>query len=462
MHRFASIVLAAGKSTRMKSPRSKLLYEVNGVPVIARVARVLRELQIEANVFVVSYQKDEVLEAVRRVLPDAAGMDQGEPRGTGHAVQCALPALPAWATDVVVLAGDVPLLQAGSLQRLMDMHARAGALASFLTFEAADPHGYGRVLRDGAGEVQYIMEQTECTPEQASVRECNSGLYVFCRKWLDEAIPLLRADNNKGEFFLTDLIMLAVDKVRVPTIIVPEAEVMGVNTQQELARAKQLAREARVRRFMEEGVCFVQPATVELDDDVSIAGGAIIEGQVSLRGSTVIEACARIGQGSVLEDARVGNKAQILPYTVIESSVVRDGARVGPYSHLRPGSDVGENAHVGNFVELKKATLAAGVKANHLSYLGDVTIGAASNIGAGTITCNYDGKRKFHTTLGAGVFVGSDSQLVAPVTVGDGAYVGTGTTVLRDVPAGALVINPKSQEIREGWIPPFSREKKPE
>ena len=462
MYRFASIVLAAGKSTRMKSPRSKLLYEVGGVPIIGRVARVLRDLEIESNVFVVSYQKDEVLAAVRGVLPAAEAVDQGEPRGTGHAVQSALPTLPDWVTDVVVLAGDVPLLRAKSLRDLMDMHARAGSLASFLSFTAEDPHGYGRVLRDGAGEVEYIMEQTECTPEQLKVTECNSGIYVFCRKWLDEAIPLLRSDNQKGEFFLTDLIMLAVDKVRVPTITVPESEVMGVNTQMDLARAKRLALQARVLRFMEEGVCFAQPDTVELHDDVEIAGGAVIEGQVSLRGATVIEACARIGQGSVLEDARVGAHAQILPYTVIESSVVRDGARVGPYSHLRPGSDVGPNAHVGNFVELKKATLAAGVKANHLSYLGDVTIGEASNIGAGTITCNYDGKHKFHTTLGAGVFVGSDSQLVAPVTVGDGAYVGTGTTVLGDVPAGALVINPKSQEIREGWTPPFAREKKPE
>ncbi len=462
MYRFASIVLAAGKSTRMKSPRSKLLYEVGGIPIVARVARVLRELEIEANRFVVSYQKEEVLAAARRVLPQAEAVDQGEPLGTGHAVQCALPGLPEWVTDVVVLAGDVPLLRADSLRRLMDMHTRAGALASFLTFVADDPHGYGRVLRDGAGEVEYIMEQTECTPEQMKVTECNSGIYVFCRKWLNEAIPLLRADNKKGEFFLTDLIMLAVDKVRVPTLTVPESEVMGVNTQMELAVAKRLAQQARVRRFMEEGVCFVQPDSVELHDDVEIAGGAVIEGQVSLRGATVIEACALIGHGSVLEDARIGGNARILPYTVIEDSVVRSGARVGPYSHLRPGSDVGEGAHVGNFVELKKAALAAGVKANHLSYLGDVTIGQGSNIGAGTITCNYDGRNKFHTTLGAGVFVGSDSQLIAPVTVGDGAYVGTGTTVLRDVPAGALVINPKTQELREGWIPPYDRERKPE
>jgi bifunctional UDP-N-acetylglucosamine pyrophosphorylase/glucosamine-1-phosphate N-acetyltransferase len=461
MYRFASIVLSAGKSTRMKSPRSKLLYEVGGVPIIARVARVLGALKTESNVFVVSYQKEEILDTVRRVLPDAVAVDQGEPRGTGHAVQSALPALPDWVTDVIVLAGDVPLLSADSLRRLMEMHSRAGALASFLTFVAENPFGYGRVLRDGPGEVEYIMEQTECTPEQLKVTECNSGVYVFCRKWLDEAIPLLRSDNKKGEFFLTDLIMLAVDKVRVPTITVPESEVMGVNTQMDLARAKRLALQSRVLRFMEEGVCFAQPDTVDLHDDVEIAGGAMIEGQVSLRGSTVIEACARIGQGSVLENARIGEHAKILPYTVIEDSQVRAGARVGPYSHLRPGSDVGENAHVGNFVELKKATLAAGVKANHLSYLGDVTIGEASNIGAGTITCNYDGKNKYHTTLGAGVFVGSDSQLVAPVTVGDGAYVGTGTTVLHDVPAGALVINPKTQEVRPGWIAPFARERKP-
>ncbi len=457
MYQFGSIVLAAGKSTRMKSPRSKLLYEVGGIPIVARVARVLRDLDVSSSVFVVSHQKERVFEAVQAVLPDAVAVDQGEPRGTGHAVLCALDAVPGHITDVLVLAGDVPLLRAESLRQLIRMHESKAALASFITFTPEDPQGYGRVLRDGAGEVEYIMEQSECTPEQAAVGECNSGIYAFCMKWLREAIPLLRADNHKGEFYLTDLIMLAADKVSIPTLEIPEAEVMGINTQMELARAQRLSTAERVRRFMEQGVCFIAPESVEIHEDVQLAGGVIIEAQTSLRGNTSVGECTRVGQGCVLENARIGEHVELLPYCVIGDSAVRDHARVGPFAHLRPGSDVGENARVGNFVELKKAELGAGAKANHLSYLGDVTVGEKSNIGAGTITCNYDGKNKFRTTLGRGVFVGSDSQLIAPVTVGDGAYVGSGTTVFDDVPPGALVTNPKTQKIHKNWIPPGDR-----
>ncbi len=457
--RYASIVLAAGRSTRMRGRRSKLLHEVAGIPVIARVARQLRRLELPENLFVVSHQKEEVMAAAQAELPGAVSVDQGEPLGTGHAVRVGLGALSAHATAVLVLAGDVPLLRAETLRRLLDLHESGQNRVSFLTFEAADPRGYGRVIRHADGAVRAIVEDRECTPEQASVRECNAGIYVFERHFLEEEIQKLRTDNQKGEFYLTDVVMRAGEGGQAATWMVSEDEVMGVNTAAELSRAHVLANARNVRRHMDGGVVFLFPETVEVHEDVEIGPGTVVEGCVSLRGKTRIGAEVRLSAGCILQDTVVEEGACLLPYTIVEESRIESGARVGPFSRIRPGSVVGKRAHVGNFVELKKTILGEGVKANHLSYLGDAEVGAGSNVGAGTITCNYDGKNKFRTMIGENVFVGSDTQLIAPVAVGDGAYIGTGTTVFSDVPAGALAINPRKQENRPGWIPPYARPK---
>lgn len=454
---YASFVLAAGRSTRMRGRRSKLLHEVAGVPVIGRVARLLKCLELPENILIVSHQKEAVMAAVHAELPNAVAVDQGEPLGTGHAVRIGLGALSAQATDVLVLAGDVPLLREETLRRLLEIHAQTGTAVSFITFDAQNPDGYGRVIRDESGAVLGIVESRECTPEQAKIRECNSGIYVFARDFLEKEIGALRSDNRKGEFYLTDLVARAAQHRPAASWKADEAEVMGVNTAAELARAHVLANAGILRRHMESGVVFLFPETSEVHEDVQIGPGVVVEAGVSLRGKTRIGAESRISMGCILQNAEVEEEACILPYTLVEDSRIEQGARVGPFARIRPGSVVGKNAHVGNFVELKKTVLHAGVKANHLSYLGDAEIGEGSNIGAGTITCNYDGKNKYRTVIGANVFVGSDSQIVAPVTVGDGAYIGTGTTVFSDVPAGALAINPRRQEERPGWVPPYAR-----
>ena len=458
----ASIVLAAGRSTRMRGQRSKLLHEVAGLPIIGRVARLLRGLALSQNLFIVSHQKDAVMEAIRVELPTAIAVNQGEPLGTGHAVRVGLGALSKPITDVLVLAGDVPLLRDETLRHLLEIHATSGALVSLLTFHTSNPEGYGRVIRDSKGCVQEIVESQECTPEQAKIQECNAGVYVFRRAFLEQEIHHLRNNNSKGELYLTDLVACAYGKIPAAAWNVDEHEVMGVNTASELARANTLANANIVRRHLRAGVVFLFPETVEIHEDVEIAPGAIIEAFVSLRGKTRIGTSTRISMGALLQNANIEDDVSILPYTLVDSSRIETGARVGPFARIRPDSVVGKNAHVGNFVELKKTVLHAGVKANHLSYLGDAEVGEGSNIGAGTITCNYDGKNKYTTIIGAGVFVGSDSQLIAPVHVGDGAYIGTGTTVFSDVPAQALAINPRRQDHRLNWVAPYARTKNDE
>ncbi|MBU1240731.1 bifunctional UDP-N-acetylglucosamine diphosphorylase/glucosamine-1-phosphate N-acetyltransferase GlmU [Myxococcota bacterium] len=460
MEPFAALVLAAGKSTRMKSQTSKLLHSVAGMPIIQRVARLVGDLGAEKVALVVSHQKEAIFSAFSEHFPGAFMVDQGDPRGTGHAVQKGMEVLVDFPGDVLILAGDVPLLRLDTLRRFVDLHRNSAALLSVMTMEPAEPHGYGRMVRhEQTGRVERIVEQRDLPEHLLGIEECNGGIYLVKGTWLQTQISRLGTDNSQRELYLTDLVEMVPKNEVITTLLVPEEELLGVNTRGHLAQAEAVAQKRLSERHMAGGVTFTSPGTVSLHEMVTIGKDTIIHNGVSLRGTTSVgEACV-IDQGSVLTDAVVADHVIIKPYTVVERSTVESRGEIGPFSHLRPHTLVMSGARVGNFVECKKTTLREGVKANHLSYLGDADVGAGSNIGAGTITCNYDGKNKFQTIIEEGVFIGSDSQLIAPVRVGAGAYVGTGTTVFSDVPPGALAVNPKKQHMVGNFIPPKERNK---
>ncbi len=442
------IVLAAGKSTRIRSKKSKLLHEVAGIPVITRVTRAAAEAGADPVVVVTSPDGDDVFEAARQGAPDCVRAIQDPPRGTGDAVRVGLDALDATDGQVLILAGDVPLITPHTLKKLLEPVADRYVCA-LLTMYPPDPHGYGRIIR-GVKGVRKILEQADIRGQEESIPEVNAGIYAFDLPWLREEIGKLR-ESDSGEIYLTDLVERAAERAPVPGIPASFREVMGVNTRRHLADAIREANRRNARAWMERGAGILFPDEVEIDDSVSLDRDCVIERGVVLRGATSVGEDAVVGHGSIVIDSVIEPGAVVKPYSVIEHSVVRAEAQVGPFAHLRPESDIGPKAKVGNFVETKKAKLGPGVKASHLSYLGDVQVGEGSNIGAGTITCNYDGKHKHRTIIGERVFIGSDSQLVAPVTVEHDAYVGSGTTVLKDVPPYALAINPKKQRNIEDW-----------
>ncbi len=456
MFRYAAMVLAAGRSTRMKSSRSKLLHPVCGVPIIQRLAQTVKGAGIGESVLVVGHQKESILTAYRATLPETVMADQGEPLGTGHAVKRGLEALPTGEREIIILAGDVPLLSAETLIAFIAHHEAQGGLVTVMSMEPQDPFGYGRMIREGE-RLRGIVEQQDLTPEQHAVRECNGGIYIVNEAFLRETIERIGNHNSQGEFYLTDLVALVPPQQKVATFLVPEEELLGVNTRHQLARAQTIAQERICARLMSQGVTLLDPSSVEIEEGVTVGPDTVLKRGVCLRGESVVGRDCLIDQGAHITDSTIGNGVVVKPYSVLQSATLGEIAEVGPFSHLRPGSELRRGAKVGNFVETKKSLLHEGVKANHLSYLGDAEVGPRSNIGAGTITCNYDGVSKSKTTLGAEVFVGSDSQLIAPVSVGDGAYVGTGTTVFHDVPPGALVVNPKKQRVTTTFIPPKER-----
>lgn len=448
----AAVVLAAGKGTRMKSTLSKVLHEANGRPLAWYPIRRALDLGCAPIAVVVGHQGDEVRERLESLFPGAPlrFVVQEEQLGTGHAVRCAKEALRDHRGRVLILYGDVPLLTAPTLDRLMAA-GRQRTLA-FLSMKPADPTGYGRVIRDDSGSVRAIVEQKDGTPEELAVGECNAGLYDVDSDFLWRELDLVKSDNAQGEIYLTDLVGAAWAKGEAAeAVTAPVDEVSGVNDKAELAAAAKELRRRLALAHMRAGVGMVDPDTVYIDDDVTIAPDVILEPNVRLGRGTTVGAGATIGQGSVILGSRVGEGVTVKPYSVFEDAVVGDRAIVGPFARLRPGTELAPEVHIGNFVETKKTKMGRGSKANHLTYLGDAVIGERCNVGAGTITCNYDGVNKLVTELGDGVFIGSDTQLVAPVRVGDGAYVGAGTTVTGDVPAGALAISRAPQVVKEGW-----------
>ena len=451
--RLGIVIMAAGKGTRLQSKRAKVLHEIGGKPllchVIAAAAKVVPPHDI---VTVVGHQAEAVQTAVRNT--GVRFVLQDEQRGTGHAIQCAERETREY-DEVIVLSGDVPLLRAETIVALRDFHLREKAAMTILTAEPEDPSGYGRVIRrsPGAADVTAIVEQKALLPEQQSVREINSGIYAFQRGALYRHVGQLRADNAHKELYLTDLARLLHDAgERVVAVEAAQpTEVLGANT---IAEMMELDRELRLttaRRLMAQGVTIYRPDTVILDAGVEVGADTVIEPFAQLLGTTQVGSDCRIRSYSVIRNSSIGDHVLILEGCVMEDAQVEKGAQLGPYAHLRPGCQVGEGAKVGNFVEMKKTRLGAGSKAPHLTYLGDAQIGKGTNIGAGTITCNYDGVDKHPTLIGDGVFIGSDSALVAPVVIGDGAYVGAGSVITRDVPADALAIGRAEQITKEGW-----------
>jgi bifunctional UDP-N-acetylglucosamine pyrophosphorylase/glucosamine-1-phosphate N-acetyltransferase len=452
------MILAAGLGTRMKSARAKVLHCLGGRPLIRHVLDAVRALAPERLVVVVGHQAREVEAACAPVNGHGDSalrfVLQAEQRGTGHAVRCAAPALDGFSGDVLIVYGDTPALRAETLAALVAGHQRARATVSLLTACFQDPTGYGRILRDESGAIARIVEERDATPTERRVREINPGIYCVAADFLRTAVGALATNNAQGEYYLTDIVSMARagGHATWTNPVDDAAEVSGINTRAELAGMEAKAREAAVQQWMAAGVTFEDPATAYIGADVRIGRDTVIGPNTTLRGATVIGEGCRIDGSAYLNGARLGDRVHLKFGTVITDSTVGDDAEIGPFAHLRPGTALAEGVHIGNFVETKKAVVGRRTKANHLSYLGDVTIGEATNVGAGTITCNYDGFRKHPTVIGDRVQIGSDTQLVAPVRVGSDAYVGAGTTVTQDVDAGALVVSRVPQRQVAGWV----------
>jgi len=451
--RIAIAIMAAGKGTRLKSQLPKVLHEVGGKPLLEHVIRAAVRLVPANDVYaIIGHEADRVRSAMQHT-----GVNfvlQSEQRGTGHALMVAREALAGY-DHVIVLSGDAPLITPETIGKLRDFHLQQVAAMTLLSADLDNPTGYGRVLRKSpsSSEVQAVVEEKAASSTQKKIREINSGFYVFSVNDLYANIGKLSTNNAHVEYYLTDMAaVLRKARQRVVAWKTTQAnEVLGGNTRAELADIDEKMRLAKCRQLMADGVTIFYPATCVIDADVEIAPDTVIEPYVQLLGKTKLGTACRIRSYSVIRNTEIGDGVNVLPGCIMDDSRVSAGAIVGPYSRLRPGSEIGEGAHVGNFVETKKVKLGKGSKANHLTYLGDAEIGAGVNIGAGTITCNYDGVAKHKTIIGDSVFVGSDSTLVAPVRLGNGSYVGAGSCITDDVPDDALAIGRARQIVKEGW-----------
>ena len=445
------VILAAGKGTRMRSELAKVLHRAGGRPLIEHVVRACQPLKPAQILAVIGHQSDEVAAVVTEL--DVQTVVQQPQRGTGHAVQVARRAMRKSAKVALVVPGDTPLLRAATLAALLDAHRRGEAAATILTAELEDPSGYGRIVRDAEGRVQAIVEESAATPEQRAIREVNSSIYCFTIEKLWPCLNALRPNNAHRELYLTDAIAVLRERnerVLAQTAAEP-AQILGCNTRAQLADADRILRGRKAAELMEAGATIYLPETVVIDPEVTAGPDTVIEPCVQLLGKTRLGARCKIQTGSVLLNTRLDDDATVLAHSILDNSRLGEKASVGPFSRLRPGSDVRARAHLGNFVEMKNSVIHEGSKAMHLTYLGDSTIGRNSNIGAGTITCNYDGVAKYQTTIGDRVFIGSDVALVAPVRVGGGAYVAAGSTITHNVPADALAIARGRQENKPGW-----------
>lgn len=443
-----TLILAAGKGTRMKSNIPKIIHKVNGTPMISKIINVLNSLNPEENILILGYKKEEVLKVVGE---DSSYVLQNEQLGTGHAVMQAKEKLKNYDGDVMILCGDTPLLKAETLKSLYDFHKSTNATTTILTSIYENPFGYGRIVKED-GLVKAIVEEKEATQEIKKIKEVNAGVYCFNAQELFKALDKIDNNNEKGEYYLTDVIGIQVkeDKKVQSFILEDSQEILGVNSKVELAIANQVLRERKNTSLMEEGVIFLDPNSSYIEENVTIGKDTIIYPNVILEGNTQIgENCKIIGNTRIVDSILKDNI--VIDSSVIEDSIIEDGVTMGPYAHIRPKTHLKEMVHIGNFVEVKKSTLEKGVKAGHLTYLGDARVGENTNIGAGTITCNYDGVNKFKTIIGKEAFIGSDSMLVAPVTIGDKALVGAGSVITKDVPDKSLAVSRSKQIIKTNW-----------
>jgi bifunctional UDP-N-acetylglucosamine pyrophosphorylase / glucosamine-1-phosphate N-acetyltransferase len=446
----ACVILAAGLGKRMGSSFPKVLHKVCGIPMLQSVIDTARKLKTEKILVVTGKHGDLIQKTLAST--DVSYVLQKEPKGTGHALMCARNALRGFQGVLIVLNGDTPLVSVETIKKFLKLHQKNKSAVSVLSFLAENPDDYGRIVRDASGQLLSIVEQKDADAVQKKIHEVSSGVYAINH----DHLPLLddiQINRKKGEYYLTDIVALSARKgLKTSALCVGiEQEFMGVNTKQELCRASRIMREAVIGRWIERGVNILDAGSVFIHPHAVIGAGTTLYPNIYIDGST------RIGRGVIIypnvriSNSRIEDKAVIKDSTVIDESHVKAGAAVGPFAHIRPGSEVGADARIGNFVELKKAVIGTGSKASHLSYLGDARIGRGVNIGAGTITCNYDGKKKSLTVVGEGVFVGSDSQLVAPVRIGKGAYIGAGSTITRDVPPHALAISRVGQKNIKDW-----------
>ncbi|MEH0110290.1 bifunctional UDP-N-acetylglucosamine diphosphorylase/glucosamine-1-phosphate N-acetyltransferase GlmU [Tersicoccus sp. MR15.9] len=447
----AVIVLAAGAGTRMKSTRPKILHEIAGRSLVDHAVRAAGGLEPERLAVVVRHQRDVVVEHLAVVAPDAVIVDQDEVPGTGRAVEVAIEALGDVEGTVVVTYGDVPLLSTDLLGELVAAHRPGGV--TLLTTELDEPGAYGRVLRAADGSVDGIVEFKDATEEQRAIREVNSGIYAFDAALLRRVLPQLSTENAQREKYLTDVIGMArAEGVPVTALTCPDRwQLEGVNDRVQLAAVGAELNRRTVEAWMRAGVTVVDPATTWIDRDVTFGSDVTVLPGTQLHGRTTVATGATVGPDTTLTDVVIGANASVVR-THGSGARIGDGATVGPFAYLRPGTDLGADGKIGTFVETKNATIGAGSKVPHLSYVGDATIGTNSNIGAASVFVNYDGVNKHHTTIGSDVRMGSDNMYVAPVTVGDGAYSGAGTVIRKDVPAGALAINVAPQRNLDGWV----------
>jgi bifunctional UDP-N-acetylglucosamine pyrophosphorylase/glucosamine-1-phosphate N-acetyltransferase len=455
--KLAVVILAAGQGKRMKSDLPKVLQPIAGVPLLGHVVSRARALAPSSIHVVYGHGGDAVRATIKD--PDIRWSLQAEQLGTGHAVMQAMPNV---ADDelVLVLYGDVPLIRPDTLKQLI---GSAGAKSmGLLTIMLADPQGYGRIVRNARGIVQKIVEQKDANKAQLKIREGNSGIMAVPAKLLRKWLGKLKNANAQGEYYLTDIIAMAVkDKVKVAPLIAPTlAEVLGVNDKVQLAELEAMHRAERARELMIAGATLVDPARVDVRGEVTLGRDVYVEPNVIFEGKVSLGDRVRVGPNVVLRDVTIGADSVIHPNSVLESSELGSGCLIGPYARLRPGTKLGANVHIGNFVELKKTTVADGSKANHLTYLGDAVIGKGVNVGAGTITCNYDGVNKSTTTIEDGAFIGSGNMLVAPLTIGKDATTGAGSTITKDAPSAQLTLSRAKQLTLEGWRRPQKGDKK--
>ena len=443
----AVAVLAAGKGTRMKSALPKVLQPLAGATLVERVLASCQQLQPERRLLIVGHQA----ERVEQQLQGLSGLEfvlQQPQNGTGHAVQQLLEPLNDFRGDLLVLNGDVPLLRPETLAALLEQHRSSGAAVTLLTARLADPSGYGRVFADANGSVSAIVEHRDCNDQQRLNDLTNAGIYCFNWAKLAEVLPKLTTDNDQGELYLTDTVALL--RPAMHREVADADEIAGINDRLQLSQCETALQERLKRHWMAEGVSFVDPASCTLSEDCHFGQDVVVEPQCHFRGSSSIGDGCRIGPGCLIEDSSLAAGVTVL-YSVLRQVQVGEHCAIGPFAQLRPGSSLAENCHIGNFVEVKNSSLAAGVKVNHLSYIGDADLGAGVNVGAGTITANYDGVRKHRTVVGAGSKTGANSVLVAPLTLGENVTVGAGSTITKDVPAGSLALGRARQLVKENW-----------
>jgi len=445
------VILAAGQGTRMKSSLPKVLHPLGGKPLFLHALTTARRLKPNKLAVVIGHGAEAVQRAFDR--DDVTWIIQEHQLGTGHAVLCAQDAFSDFTGDILILSGDVPLIEEHTLAAIIKTHRESEAILTLMTACLETPTGYGRILRGGQGEITGTVEEKDATEAQKRIREVNAGVYVAAARFLFAALAAVKDDNRQGEYYLPDIVTIGLAQgKKIETVRVTDPrEVRGINTREELALMEKTLQERINRKWMKAGVTLKDPQTTYIDEGAAIGKDTVIGPNTHLLGDTVVGERCRIDGSAYLTDVKIGDEVHVKFAVVAASSEIESGAIIGPFAHLRPGNSLGRNVHIGNFVEAKAATIGEGTKANHLTYLGDCTIGRDTNIGAGTITCNYDGFNKYRTTIGDRVQVGSDTTLVAPISIGDDVYVATATTVRHDVPAGALVFNEREERVREGW-----------